>query len=320
MPLATDNCDAAVAITYIGQTTTAGSCPDAYTLTRRWVAADNCGNTRSVSQRINVVDNTKPVFTSVPPDVTIACNQTLPALTPPTASDGCASPTITYLGASTISGGCPGNYQVKRIWRATDDCGNTTAATQTITVQDNTAPVFTSVPGDVTIQCTQSLPPLSNPTATDACGGYVSITYLGQVATGSGCSVNYTVTRTWRAQDMCGISATAVQVITVLRPNFGPQGAEDRAEAAQLKTHDAKRITVRPNPTTDRVWIDLSDFAGEAVTVSIYSDLGRLVWENRIPAAAERQTSVSLRAAGAANGIYTLRVQATAVLYQNGWC
>jgi alpha-tubulin suppressor-like RCC1 family protein len=309
-PTATDNCDNTVSITYNGQTRTNGTCPNAYALTRRWTAADNCGNTVSVSQRITVVDNGKPVFTAFPANTTIACSQALPPVATPTASDACGGAvTIAYLGQSSTSGTCPGNYQIKRTWRATDVCGNSTAATQTIQVSDNGAPVFVTVPGPVTIECNQPLPPLVNPTATDACGGYVHITFLGNVPSGSGCAADYTITRTWRADDLCGNTATATQVITVQGNNFGPQGAETREDGAQLKTQNSKLKTVYPNPTTDRVWIDLTDFAGEAVTVSILSDLGQLVWENRIPAVEDLQLLISLREAGAAAGIYTVSLR-----------
>ncbi|MBK9337212.1 MAG: right-handed parallel beta-helix repeat-containing protein [Lewinellaceae bacterium] len=338
-PTATDNCDAVVAITYNGETTTAGACANAYTLTRRWTAEDNCSNTRSISQRITVVDNGKPVFTAFPANTTIACNENPPAVGSPTASDGCGSATVTYLGQTTTGGNCPGNYQIKRTWRATDACGNSTAATQTIQVSDNGAPVFVTVPGPLTIECNQPIPPLVNPTASDACGGYVHITFLGNVASGSGCAADYTVTRTWQAADMCGNTATATQVITVLgNNNFGaPEPEEiDRLRAMetrmprikygfiQVNQPEEKPVEIRgssvasafqsslgiqPNPTTDRIWLDLTDFASEAVTVSIFSDLGRLVWENRIPAVEDLKMQVSLREAGAAAGMYTVSVR-----------
>jgi hypothetical protein len=339
-PTATDNCDTAVAVTYNGQTQTSGACPNAYTLTRRWTAEDNCGNTRSISQRITVVDNGKPVFTAFPANTTIACDETLPEVGAPTASDGCGSATVTYLGQSTTSGNCPGNYQIKRTWRATDACGNTTAATQTIQVSDNGAPVFVTVPDPITIECNQPLPPLVNPTASDACGGYVHITFLGNVASGSDCESGYTITRTWRAQDLCGNSATATQLVTVLgNNNFGAPEPEviDRLRPmetrmprikygfTQVNQPEEKPVEIRgssvssafqsstlgiqPNPTTDRFRLDLTDFAGEAVTISIFSDQGQLVWENRIPAVEDLQLQISLREAGAAAGIYTVSVR-----------
>ncbi|MEQ1747312.1 MAG: hypothetical protein ABMA02_17915, partial [Saprospiraceae bacterium] len=308
-PTATDNCDTSVAITYVGQTNTAGTCPNAYTLTRTWVAADNCGNTRTVTQRITVVDNTKPVFTALPADASISCTETPPAAGTPTASDGCGgSVTVTYLGQTSVSGTCPVSYQLKRTWRATDACGNSTSATQTIQVSDGGAPVFTSVPAATTVSCTQPLPPLTNPTATDACG-YANVTFLGNVASGSGCSADYTVTRTWRATDLCGNSVTCTQVITVQGTSYGEQGTENRAaDDKQLIAHRSSLI-VNPNPTTDRVWVDLSVFADQAVTVSLFGDLGQLVWERRLAVVEELKLTVSLREAGAAVGVYTLCVR-----------
>ncbi len=326
-PTATDNCDAVVAITYNGQTQTNGACANAYTLTRRWTAEDNCGNTRSISQRITVVDNGKPVFTAFPPNTTITCDENPPEVGSPTASDGCGTATVTYLGQSTTGGNCPGNYQIRRTWRATDACGNTTAATQTIQVSDNGAPVFVTVPGPITIECNQPLPPLVNPTASDACGGYVHITFLGNVPTGSGCANSYMITRTWRAQDLCGNTATVTQVITVVpvpagfnpQPpvvaGFNPQQLTDalrvETRSYQARQVETRNCTVSPNPTTDHILLDLTDFAGEAVTISIFSDLGQLVWENRIPAVDDLRLPISLREAGAAAGIYTVSVRST---------
>ncbi|MBK9338510.1 MAG: HYR domain-containing protein [Lewinellaceae bacterium] len=391
MPVATDNCDTDVAITYIGQTRTNGACLNAYTLTRRWVAMDNCGNTRSASQRITVVDNGKPVLT-VPSDMTITCTTPIPPVGSVSASDGCGGPVTTlYLGQTTANTTCPGNYQIKRTWRATDACGNSTAATQTIQVTDNQPPTFVSVPGNTTVQCNQTPPPLSNPVATDNCGGYVQITYLGQVRTDGNCLYNYTLTRTWRATDLCGNSTMTAQVITVQdtqAPTFinlpadltvvcapdcvplpvPPQASDncgtpaitmqetqstgdcstgytvtrtwtatdqcgnpavhvqtftvlpapsfndpmqDRAGNSTLKTQHSKLKTVSlmPNPTTDRVWIDLGDFAGESVLVSIYGDLGQLIWERKVEAVTDLKLPVNLREAGAAAGLYTVSVR-----------
>jgi len=309
-PVATDNCDATVAITYNGQTKTNGACVNAYTLTRRWTAADNCGNTLSISQRITVVDNGKPTFTSFPANTTISCTDPIPSVGAATATDGCGAATVTYLGQSTVSGSCPTSYQIRRTWRATDACGNSTVNTQTIQVTDTGAPVFTSTPGPLTIECNMPLPPLVNPTASDACGGYAQITFLGNVPSGSGCAQDYTVTRTWRAEDLCGNSTTTSQVITVLGNNYGgEEGAESRKETTTKLIAHRSSLLVNPNPTTDRIRLDLTDFAGEAITVSIFGDLGQLVWENRIPSVEDLQLQISLREAGAAAGIYTVSLR-----------
>ncbi|MBL7797928.1 MAG: T9SS type A sorting domain-containing protein [Saprospiraceae bacterium] len=308
-PTATDNCDSDVAITYVGQTRTNGTCSFRFTLTRRWVATDNCGNTRSITQRITVVDTGKPTLV-IPANGAIACTDPIPPVGVATASDGCDTlVTAVYLGQTTVSGACPGNYEIRRTWRATDACGNSTVSTQTIQVTDGGAPVFVTVPGPITIECTDPIPPLVNPTATDACSGYVHITFLGNVATGSGCSADYTITRTWRAEDLCGNTATTTQLITVLVPSFAPP-AQNRDEE-QLTTHNStlKTVSLTPNPTTDRVHIGLGDFAGETVLVSIYSDLGQLIWERKVEAVADMKLPVNLREAGAAAGLYTVSVR-----------
>ena len=61
------------------------------------------------------------------------------------------------VSSETIDGDAAGNYTVVRTFTATDDCGNSTSATQTITVQDTTAPEFTSVPADYTVECSDEL-------------------------------------------------------------------------------------------------------------------------------------------------------------------
>ena len=52
---------------------------------------------------------------------------------------------------------------------ATDDAGNSASATQTITVQDTTAPEFTFVPADYTVECSDEMP-MDDATAADNCG------------------------------------------------------------------------------------------------------------------------------------------------------
>ena len=64
-----------------------------------------------------------------------------------TASDNCGEVTI-EVSSETTAGDAAGNYVIVRTFTATDDAGNSSSATQTITVQDTTAPEFTFVPAD----------------------------------------------------------------------------------------------------------------------------------------------------------------------------
>ena len=210
-PTATDNCDLDVDIVYT-EVRTDGNCPDNYTLTRTWVATDNCGNSTTGTQIITVQDTTDPVLAGVPADVTIECDN-IPDAATPTATDNCdAEVDIEYTEVRT-DGNCPDNYTLTRTWVATDNCGNSTTGTQVITVQDTTDPVLAGVPADVTVEC-DNIPDAATPTATDNCDTDVDIVYT-EVRTDGNCPDNYTLTRTWVATDNCGNSTTGTQIITV---------------------------------------------------------------------------------------------------------
>lgn len=213
-PAASDNCGGGVGIVYNGEVRTDGTCPDNYSLKRRWTATDGCGNTASAEQIIAVQDVTPPMFTSVPAPVTVSCNA-IPAVGTPVATDNCdIGTTIVYNGQTRTDGSCPDNYTLRRRWTASDNCGNTAEAEQVIVVQDFTAPAFTSVPANVTVNC-NAIPAVGTPAASDNCDSGVSIAYDGQTRTDGSCPDNYTVRRRWTASDNCGNTATAEQVITV---------------------------------------------------------------------------------------------------------
>ncbi|MCI4443833.1 MAG: gliding motility-associated C-terminal domain-containing protein, partial [Lentimicrobium sp.] len=94
-----------------------------------------------------------------------------------------------------------------------DACGNASTASQTINVQDVTAPVIAELPAPSTISC-PATPAFAVATATDACGSAVTLT-SADVTTPGGCAGSYSVTRTWTATDACGNASTASQTISV---------------------------------------------------------------------------------------------------------
>ena len=211
---ATDNCDTDVTIKFDGEDRTDGQCEDSYTLTRTWTATDNCGNSTTLSQTITVQDTTKPVLT-IPADETVECDN-VPEIGVASATDNCdADVQVDFIEEKIEYGDddCADTYIIFRIWKATDNCGNTDLKTQKITVQDTTAPVLT-IPADETVEC-DAVPNPGIATAVDNCDENVRVEYNGEDRTDGECADNYTLTRTWTATDCAGNSTTLKQVITV---------------------------------------------------------------------------------------------------------
>src|SRR5439155_1094129 len=221
--VAADDCGGAPVITHSDQTI-AGKCANKYVVKRTYTATDACGNSSSLVQTITINDTTAPVITSIPADTTVQCASAVPAPNDGAvaATDNCGGvPVITH-GDQTIPGTCANNFVVQRTYTATDACGNSSSQIQTITVNDTTAPIISSIPSDVTVPCASAVPAPDDGAvvSTDACGGAPVITHSDQTVPGA-CANKYIVKRTYTATDACGNSSSQLQTITVNDTN-GP--------------------------------------------------------------------------------------------------
>ena len=210
MATATDNCST-VSITSSDETT-GGSCETL--IVRTWTATDACNNSSTCVQTITIVDTTVPVITC-PADLSLPCNSPPPALNfeGVIASDNCSTPVVTHVGddfGGPGSGPCAA--VIIRTYMATDDCGNSSTCEQLITIPvDFQAPTITCLE-DVTIECDEEMPAMTEPTVFDACG---EVTLTSEVTTDVG-ECSSTETRTWTATDACGNSSECVQTITIV--------------------------------------------------------------------------------------------------------
>ena len=129
---ATDNCDQMVTITFADVTRGMGC---NVTTTRTWTATDDCGLTATCSRSITTQDNTPPRLVNCPADRSVTCVNppAVPAFGPaPTATDNCdQSVNITFADVAPVLIQCTRIF--RRIWTATDVCGNTATCSQTIT-------------------------------------------------------------------------------------------------------------------------------------------------------------------------------------------
>ena len=191
------------------------------TTTITWSFSDNTpsANATTCTQDVVVTDNQPPVFIeTLPVDTIVECDNIPDAITL-TTSDNCGTTNVTY-EENRIDGNCESNFVLERTWTATDSSNLTTVYTQTITVQDTTAPEFTStLPTDVTVEC-DNIPDEAVLTATDNCNT-ASIT-VSEVRIDGVCDSSYIIDRTYTATDACGLTTEHTQRITV-QDNTAPE-------------------------------------------------------------------------------------------------
>ncbi len=216
---AVDNC--AGNITVLGVDDVDNTNPCNVIITRTWTFTDDCDNTSSISQTITVADNTDPVAPDAPADASYECLDDVPAPGELTATDNCSND-ITVLGVDDVDNTNPCNVIITRTWTFTDDCNNTSSISQTITVADVSAPVITSCPPDVILECGSSSAPTADGsgivTATDNCS--TPTIEPEDVSTTVGCQTF--ITRTWTVTDDCGNTASCVQHI-IIRDRTAPE-------------------------------------------------------------------------------------------------
>jgi hypothetical protein len=209
---ATDNCPNPIIV--LTTTIIPGSCPSNYTLVRTWTASDAAGNTTSASQQILVSDTGRPIINGVPGDSNADCKN-IPLPANPTVIDNCDPSVVISYNQIRINGTCLDKYSLIRTWTATDNCNNTIAQSQIITINDITSPTFTTaVPPNITANC-NSIPTPITPLAIDNCANSVSISF-GTVRIGSICSNSHTLIRTWIASDNCSNTTSQSQSISVI--------------------------------------------------------------------------------------------------------
>ncbi|MCB0519110.1 MAG: HYR domain-containing protein, partial [Saprospiraceae bacterium] len=69
-----------------------------------------------------------------------------------------------------------------------------------------------------------------------------------------------------------------------------------------------ENFTVFPNPSNDRVWVNLERFAGKDVTVLISNPYGQLLFEQSLNNLQETMLEIDLRQAGIRDGVYFVSV------------
>ena len=205
---ATDNCNDVIEVMFT-ESIADGFCPQTYTITRTWTAADCAGNITEHVQTIEVQDTTAPAFAELPLDQVNQCEEQ-PYTTE--ATDNCGS-VVVEESRDTLSSDSCGNYEHLVTLIATDECGNSTSHSFTIVVADTEAPTFVeSLPADQDLNCSNGIPAPATLTAVDNCD--VVEVFFTEDTTSTDCITTFT--RTWTATDCSGNSTEHFQEVVVI--------------------------------------------------------------------------------------------------------
>lgn len=202
-----------------------GSCREyEYEIIRVYSATDDCGNSTTIQQVIEVRDTEAPNFVR-PQNITLNCTLDPFDLDvtgrPSGIGDNCTPTDSLDVSSSDLiisTSGCGDNFLIRRTWRVTDRCGNSRVRIQEIRVRDNFAPTFNPPADSVTVNCADFLNTDLTGTPTDIfddCDATPNLSFTDEIIPGD-CPGNFTVNRRWRIFDDCENDRFFTQHLTVI--------------------------------------------------------------------------------------------------------
>ncbi|MFJ1425327.1 reprolysin-like metallopeptidase [Capnocytophaga canimorsus] len=206
-------------VVYNGQTKSNEKCKNDYTLTRSWIATNDCGKSITHTQIITIKDDVKPTFSgTLPTDISVEENK-VPAQVDLTATDNCSENIQVTKSQETKEEN--GNRIIIYKWEASDECGNKATHTQKITVIPSEINFVGELPKNMMVTCEKEIPPVPTLKVSGNCNP--KVVYNGQTKSNEKCKNDYTLTRSWIATNDCGKSITHTQIITIkddVKPTF----------------------------------------------------------------------------------------------------
>ena len=215
VPTALDSCLGAIDMAIV-QDTVFSNCPQTFTITRTFIATDNCMNESSASQIIEVSDTEAPVLT-IPLDFVVECGEEV-QLQHAIAIDQCDTSPFIEIETDTVNIQSTGTFTITRTFTASDACGNMATGVQTIDLQDTSPPFFTEFPSDLLIQCGETFPE-DMPFFQDGCDPTPILSSVSTVENYEDCANESVVTRIFEIEDDAGNSFSQTQTITFIDDN-----------------------------------------------------------------------------------------------------
>ena len=214
-----DNCAGPVIVTHLKDSIADSTCTHKKNVFRIYKATDQCANMSFCTQRLRIYDSIRPSITC-PANTNVICGSNVPAanIISVNASDVCSTPMVLHLKDSVTDSTCTNKKMVRRIYQASDACGNVNRCIQLITVNDNISPSI-SCPRDTTVECADRTPAHNTSAilASDNCNGaYPVINFVKDSIADSLCVNQKNIFRFYSASDACNNLAICRQRINIL--------------------------------------------------------------------------------------------------------
>ena len=275
----TDNCTATPTVTL---SATSFDCSDLGSNTITITATDASGNVKTATKTVTVVDNTAPTITA-PASITLTLGSSgavsLP-LSTASAADNCSgAPSLTY-SATNFSCADVGSNTITIT--SVDASGNSSTATMTVVVQDNTAPslALSSAPVTLVLDANGSASLSTAQLVSSATDNCSSVT-LSVSPSSFGCSDLGANTVTVTATDASGNTTTATASVTVAdqtAPTIATVGSAvtvylDANGSGSISTSDVvssttDNCTTAPTVSLSTTSFGCSDLGSNTVTIT----------------------------------------------------
>ena len=248
-----------------------GPCPNSKILLREWTAKDNCGQTTTKTQQIDIVDKKAPkmsftryeLLNNKHNDTLVLDCRYAYGLKPSNvlALDNCdPNPTVVLKDNAVKVGNCKKDGFVLFMhcsWIATDACGNKSELGVYIRFIDITPPDVWNIPPAITVDCESAIDDKQVPEFKDYCDGQPYLKEMRSVIPGT-CAGTYNILRNWEIGDLCGNIRTASQLVKIedKRPPF-------------IKTRPGE-ITISYNqPFPPAPQIEVTDYCQQKVEMTL---------------------------------------------------
>jgi len=176
-------------------------------------ACDACANCAEIDRSIIVTDTTPPCLSEEPPSEEVECDNIPPPCEVVTVDE--SLPVITEF-SEQMKDPVTQTIWITRTWSVTDLSGNHASYTQSLSVVDNSAPVFSRYPESEKVSCScDSFPLAPTVNAIDNCDFSLTVKYSEDKINGIS-EDSYALERVWSAEDSIGNRVSHKQVITVI--------------------------------------------------------------------------------------------------------